>query len=629
MKVLRKIPFVILLLPLVAAIVIWHYLRKDNTENFEQSKAIYQVQITSIPQTRDKTIKVEADIVWRQDSNTFHLADGKLMLYIHRDSLSETLRQGDSLIIRGNITHFNKGNPYEFDYDGWLESKGFKGVIFLDETEWILCGHRNIYTIKAIAERCRHWFVELLEDHGLHDEELGVVAAMTVGERAELDQQTRSKYSAAGAMHVLAVSGLHTAIVYSAILFLLSGLGFFPILYKQRKRQWITSCVALLFIWCYAFLTGMSPSVMRAALMITIFQFAQVFGRKGISANTLAATAFINLMIEPEALFSISFQLSYAAVAGILVFTDKISGLINIHHWLPRQIWGLLAVSIAAQLGTIPVTLWYFQQTSNYFALTNFIVIPLAYIIIFLAIALVIFSGIPYLGVLTGSALKWVAFGMNWCVGFIENIPLSTANVSITPWMLVCLIIAITFIGIWIHQGKWWWLATSGCMLIIIASLHWLHLKEIENTDRRIVYNTYPYTLLLEQKGRSCTLHTDDIEAAMSVSEPLRKQMMIKNVQTDEFKDKEAYLFVCDDKQILYLAPGKGKSLRIKETTDADIVLLGGKGQIETESVLKNCQAETVVILSNMPEWRREETKTVAKKATVEVKLTSNGAIEL
>ena len=592
MKVFRKIPFVILLLPLVAAILIMHYHEKSSSKQAEDmgekpSAYIWQAQITSVPQTRAKTMKAEAKLVWRKDSLSIKKADERVILYIRRDSASEALQQGDSVLLYGAITHSNRGNPYEFDYDSWLRQQGIAGVIFLDKTEWILTGHKDIYTPKAIADRCRRWFVNILQEHDITGTELGVVAAMTVGEREELDNETRRQYSAAGAMHVLAVSGLHTGIVYWAIMFLLTGFGYLPVLYEQKRRKWITAVVCVLCLWCYAFLTGMSPSVMRASLMITVFLTGYAFGRNNISANTIAAAAFFNLLFEPEALFSVSFQLSYAAVLGIIMFYWKISGLFHVKIKVLRWLWQLFSVSIAAQIGTLPITLWYFQQASNWFALTNILVIPLAYVIICFSFVLVLFSATP-IACIASYPLKYSAWLMNKGVGWIEGLPGSTTNISITVGMICSLILAIIFIGIWIHRGKYVWFGAGITMLAIMLVLHFFHLRDINKVEQTIVYNTYPYTLVLHQEGRACTLLTDSIEAAMQVSEPLRKHMMIRRVDTTCFAGKEVAAYTCGGRQLLFLMPEKGHRIEYTNNPPADVLLIGGRGETDIEKAVVN-----------------------------------------
>ncbi|MBR1809055.1 MAG: ComEC/Rec2 family competence protein [Paludibacteraceae bacterium] len=625
MERLRKIPFVILLLPLIAAIIVYYSLIYRENDIAAEAEAVWQAELLQMPQIREKTVRAEAWLVWRSDSTGMEKRGEHVLLYIRRDTLSEQLKAGDRLLFYGAVSHSNKGNPYEFDYDKWLRIHGIAGVVFLDENEWLRVDSCDKRTLRVTAEMLRHRLVRLLKKSGLSDQESAIVAAMTVGEREELDAETRRKFSAAGAAHVLAVSGLHTGVVFAAVMFLLTGFGMFPVLYRQKWRRWAVNIAGICIIWVYAFLTGMSPSVMRAALMITLFYGADALGRRQVPLNTLAAAAFLNLIIEPQALFSVSFQLSYAAVLGILVFYKKIAGIVVFKHKLPRRMWQLLAVSVSAQLGTIPVTLWYFLQTSNWFALTNMFVIPLASLIIYFTAALVVLAPTP-LKIVAQFPLKHCAFALNWIVGKIENLPGSTGNLSLTPPMLVLLILAIVLLGVWVYRLKWQWGVSVAAVLALLTVLHTVHLREIEKTEQTIVYNTYPYSLILHQEGRSCVLYTDSIEAALDVSEPLRKQMMTRQVRTVVLSDKEAASFVCGNRHFLYLAPWKGHKTVFKGDIPADVLLLGGRGNADVEEALQRTSAAQVIFLSALPRYR-QQTYTVSVHNAVSIDNTSKGAI--
>lgn len=639
MKVFRKIPFFLLLLPLVVAIILYNYFCPRSLPPADISPAIYCLHLLSVPQQREKTIKAEVQILWRKDSATLKKQDEKAVIYIRKDSLSMTLRQGDILLASASLTHSNRGNPSEFDYDRFLASKGFSGVIFLDGNEWLIVSHEDINTAQAVADRCRQWFVNQLREHGFSEDELGIVAAMAVGERDELRYDTRQRFSAAGAAHVLAVSGLHTGIVYSTILYLLTCFGFYPVLYRQKLRRWLVYILATIFIWLYAFLTGLSPSVMRAALMITIFSLGNALGRDGISFNTLAAAAFINLLIEPQALYSVSFCLSYSAVLGILLFSRKIVRILSFKTKILRYLWNLLAVSVAAQLGTLPATIFYFSQTSNYFALTNFFVIPLAYVIVVLSAMFAIFAVTP-LAVWLAYILKYSAAAMNFVVSTIESLPFSTSNLSLTPPMLIVSILAVFLLALCIHRGKWQWLMALTASLILLVLLHISHLKQISQTDRTYVYNTYPYSLILHQQGRACTIYSDSLSAAIDLTRPFRQQMMIRSTQTVDLSGSQASCFTINDKHVLFLSPEKGSKLVFRQPLSADIILFANRGNHSSQQLFQMLDSSTdnslqmsfpaqIILLSSLPRYREEHITLSARQHNLPISTTRHSAIQL
>ena len=272
-----------------------------------------------------------------------------------------------------------------------------------------------------------------LRASGLEGDELATVGALTLGYKEELSKELRQHFQVSGAAHVLAVSGLHTGILYGVIVWLLTLGGRLRPMHENRIGRWALSLVAIAAMWGYAWLTGMTPSVVRAVVMVTIFEVGRMSYRRAFSLNTLAATAFLILVARPTDLWSVSFQLSFAATAAIVLIVNKtiyrdieLSRFRNtILGRIGSFFGGIIVVSIAAQIGTLPITIHYFGQVSTYFLLTNLIVLPIATFLVpcgLISIALggsvagVFFSRITF-------AFAWL---MNHAAGWIEQLPGST-----------------------------------------------------------------------------------------------------------------------------------------------------------------------------------------------------------
>ena len=289
-----------------------------------------------------------------------------------------------------------------------------------------MAGQSAHWSLRVMDTRLQHRLVERYREVGITGNELGTLAALTLGYREELDPGVRQSFQRAGAAHVLAVSGLHTGIIYGVLWMLLTGFGLWKPLYEQKWRRRVLSIVIIVAIWCYALLTGLTPSVVRSVIMVTILQAAYMCYRNPLSLNSVAAAAFLILMVRPTDLYSVSFQLSFAAVTAILIICPKAIHIPIYNRWVSKTVnWAvnLMMVSIAAQLGTMPFTLYYFRQCSNYFLLTNMVVIPLATGITMLAFALLTVGWIPGVGEVFGFAIKWLVWGLNTVVGWIEGLP--------------------------------------------------------------------------------------------------------------------------------------------------------------------------------------------------------------
>ena len=255
----------------------------------------------------------------------------------------------------------------------------------------------NSQTISRI-DRSKTYFMQQREkllarfsDNGIDGDAYAVVAAMSLGDKSALTRDLKDTYSVSGASHVLALSGLHLGIIY--ILFSL----FMP------RRRWpaLSQLVIILFIWAFVFLVGMSVSVVRSAIMLTVYGLLSIGNRDKMSVNALAFTAIVMLMWNPVWLFDVGFQMSFMAVLAILLFVPLFEDVFSAeylmeHRWIKR-IWGLVTVSCSAQLGVAPLIAFYFGRFSTYFLLTNFIVIPAAMVILWLSIVVLVFPSLAYI----------------------------------------------------------------------------------------------------------------------------------------------------------------------------------------------------------------------------------------
>lgn len=259
----------------------------------------------------------------------------------------------------------------------------------------------------------RSLLLERLETAGLSDDRYAVVAAMALGDRSALTKELKETYSKTGASHVLALSGLHLGIIYALLSMLVVG----------RRWQMITQVATVLSIWAFVFLTGMSASVVRSAIMLTVYVLLALGHRQKMSVNTLAFTAIVMLLVTPKALFDVGFQMSFMAVFSILLFVPlfyrPFSAEYLMTHRAVSWLWGMVAVSVAAQIGVAPLIAYYFGRFSCYFLLTNFIVIPAATLILYLALGTLL---IPSLGVVLASMVGL----LNTTLLYIATIPGAT-----------------------------------------------------------------------------------------------------------------------------------------------------------------------------------------------------------
>lgn len=308
------------------------------------------------------------------------------------------------------------------------------------------------YPARAAPNPWQQHLYGRLEAGGLSGDELATVGALTLGYKEGLDKDLRRHFQASGAAHVLAVSGLHTGIIYAILLWLLTLGGRVRPRYENQAGRMAVSAVIIAVMWGYARLTGMTPSVVRAVLMLTLVEIGRAFYRNSFSINTIAAAAVLILLVRPKDLWSVSFQLSFAATFAIVIVAKEVESYLHRKQWkntwmrhLYAWILGTIIISLAAQLGTLPITMFYFGHISNYFLLTNLIVLPLATLLVPCGLISIALGG-SWCGLLFSNITEVLAWLMNHSVGWIEHLPGSTTHVSIgLPMVGIYYLIFLSF----------------------------------------------------------------------------------------------------------------------------------------------------------------------------------------
>lgn len=429
----------------------------------------YEVEIIDYPVLKSKTIKLTAQISLNSDTIALH-GEEKLMLFIHRDSLSEKICYGDKLKIYTKLSEIVPPlNPYEFDYRQFLLWKGIRYQAYVPSYAWEKTSVDNGNVIQAWAYRARTYFMSIFEEQEMDIQEMGIVTAILLGYDENIDPELAKHYTGAGVSHILSVSGMHVGVIYLFLNFLL---GFLD---KRKGGKIAKSILLLLLVWFYAFLTGLSPSVLRAATMFTFVIIGTMFNRHVEIYNSLLTSLFFLLIIDPNLIYSVGFQLSYLAVFSIVWLQKPIYNL-----WKPRYkaidyIWQLTSVSIAAQALTTPICLYYFHQFPNYFILANILIPLLSSIVMYLGIAVISFSFIPFLSAWLNQLLVWSVKFMNFMVVSIHKLPGSVASnidIDFVSSLLLygCFLFTISYL-MFKKRPNWWLSLTFWVVFMVYISV--------------------------------------------------------------------------------------------------------------------------------------------------------------
>jgi competence protein ComEC len=401
------------------------------------------LRILESPEIRVTSSRAQAEIISLNiDGNWSPIKEKVLVYFSSADTLAKGLDYGTILAA---TTTFSLPplplNPFEFNHREYLKMKQIYRVCFISSEKWLSVSiNKNWLFSKAF--HLRQQMLSLFQNVGIHDENLAVLSALTMGYKNLLDQETKRVFSTSGAMHILAVSGLHVGILFSTLA------AFLFFLNRVKRGKVIKSIILILFLWFFAVFTGLSPSVIRATVMFSLVIIGTALNRTTNIYNTLSASAFVILAFNPLLITEVGFQLSYLAVLSIVFFYPHIYKIIYIKNKWVDKVWVLVSVSISAQIGTFALGLFYFNQFPNYFIFTNLYAIPLASIIIYLSIILIIFSPIPVIASAIGWGLNLVLSLLRLLIDFTDSLPYSTfSGVSISFSQLVFLIVSIIMLA--------------------------------------------------------------------------------------------------------------------------------------------------------------------------------------
>ena len=357
---------------------------------------------------------------------------GKSIFYLNRDTLSTKLLPGDIIEFKSvqlkNLTFHN--NPGQFDYASFLRFQQIHYANYIDE--WHKKG--STFNVLRFPTWIRNKALKVLKENILIKSHFPIVSALVLGYKDEISNHTKNSFSSTGAMHVLAVSGLHVGIIYFILKSIITTFTFY------QKNRAFRNILVLLGIWIYALITGMSPSVLRACTMLSFLIVAEVFNRNTNVYNVLSASAILLLIINPFLIMQVGFQLSYLAVLGILYIQPKMEKMWKPRYWLLQKIWTITSVSVAAQISTFPLGLLYFHQFPNYFLISNLVVIPAAFLILSLGILLITLSFSKIIVGFISYLLQHVLNYLLLIIGYIESIPGSLSeglSISIFETMLI------------------------------------------------------------------------------------------------------------------------------------------------------------------------------------------------
>ncbi|MDD4637116.1 MAG: ComEC/Rec2 family competence protein [Bacteroidales bacterium] len=392
--------------------------------------------------------------------------DKRIISYIGKDSLSASIEPGEEIIFKADLNPL-KGSGTFSGYENFLRREGFCASTYIASEQWERSDLPPVKQVSYIALKYRRKLSKLFEDSVISAKARPILLAMTLGAVELLDTETKDNFSVSGVSHLLAVSGLNVGILILLLNIFLHGMNL------NEKSRITKEFILLLSIWIYAFITGLSPSVVRAVIMFSFVILGHLLHRKINIYHSLLLSAFGMLLYNPYYLFNISFQLSFTALFSIVLFQPKLNGLIRTKNRILKYFWEITNVSIAAQICTFPLILYYFHSFPTHFLVTNIILVPLSFVLLGIVILSYMTLLIPFVGKFFLIAAGMIGDFFYTTTAFIHNLPCAILQVpAMTPLEVIILYATLFFFSIWTiyHNRKSFIGALASILLLLLVS---------------------------------------------------------------------------------------------------------------------------------------------------------------
>jgi competence protein ComEC len=556
-----------------------HYTHK--TTNFEEN---HQLQLTVIEKLKNTTNNNRYITEVSQIDNK--ITTGKILLNLKKNSITKDFVIGTRLKIEEQLVrNFEPNNPNQFDYGKYLETKGIYAQLFAETSQLKISNviDKNIWYYTSTF---RNKIILNLEKSGFKKEELAVISALILGQQQDISPEVLRDYQYAGAVHILSVSGLHVGFILFFITFLLKPIP------KNNFGNLIRLTVILISLWLFALVAGLAPSVVRSAAMFSFVAIGMFLNRETNIFHTMLVSLFLILLVEPLFLFDIGFQLSYIALFFILWLQPMLKLLWQPKNKIAAYFWDIITVSFAAQIGAMPLSIYYFHQFPGLFFVTNLVLIPCLSIIMAIGVLLMILAYFDFIPLFLSKIVELsITFTNTYikCIASIESFVIKDIPLSISL-LFASYFIIFTWI-IWFKKPNFtkFILALASVLIfqVLFVTTNW----QSENKKELIVFNVKKNTIIGERMGKKIILYTN-----VTLSENGFEMKMIQSYVTANFckTNKTKALtntIYFNNNKILII----DKSSIYKNSINPDIIILKDSPKVNLDRLLSSIKPKIII----------------------------------
>ena len=441
----------------LVGMVLTGYAWKNVKVEWPSEKRAYEAVVKESVREKLRTYQVPVEVLGKN-----------VWLYISKGSLSASLAPGDMLYFYAQIkSPENLEDTSKFDYVDYLYHESISGIAYIPAYAWKKTNGRAMKGLKMKALLLRESILDKYRQWGIGAEQLPILSAVTLGYKEYLDKDIREAYSIAGISHVLALSGMHVGIIWLLLDVLLRPL-------SRIRLIWLKRILVIMALWFFAYVVGLEASVVRAVVMCMLMEIACLSGFQSLSLNTLSIAAFFMLLYNPFYLFDVGFQLSFTAVVSILVFFPLFYRMIPFKRNLMRWAWGIMSVSLAAQLGTAPLVMYYFSSFSVYFLLANLIAAIIIPLMIYGTVTMALFACLPVIQEILVKLLNGLVVLLTNVAWWTSSLP--NATFSIPYLKPIEMILYYAMLGTWFmywKNRKRKWLIRGLVLCVCLLGFHY------------------------------------------------------------------------------------------------------------------------------------------------------------
>ncbi len=559
----------------------------------------WKLNVREVLKPNDFSHRYVVDVLAVDNEKAF----GNLVLNLSKDPTSVSLRVDDELYVMDQAEAIRPPlNPHQFDYQTYLQKQGILHQIKSDDKS-ILFAEGATKSLVGRAFNFREHIIYKVKTHAFGKEELGVIEALLLGKRDDISESTYNDYKNAGAVHILAVSGLHVGILLLILQFICSPLERLP------KGKTLKMLLVIFLLWSYAFIAGLSPSIVRAVTMFSFLAYAMHLNRPTNSFNIIALSILVILLVKPLFLFQVGFQMSYAAVIAIVWIYPKLQRFWFPDNFLIRKVWQLLSVSASAQLGVLPISLFYFHQFPALFFVSNLLVIPFLGLILGLGILVIVLATLNLLPSFLVSSFNSIIYVMNSVIGWvakqegflIKNIPFDSVQLLLGYFIAFALVIFLS------KTSKRKLLVLFGGLVLFQSWLIWKSFQ-VSSTEKLILTHRSRNTILLHQTGPNLVVYANDTTNLGSIVNDFSVAERIQHIKLKPLQNS----YNLGIKK-LYVMDSLGLFPLEKEY---DYVLLTQSPKVNLERLLASIQPKMILADgSNYPSYVKRWKQTCAEKA--------------